>query len=60
MPKEYQFVFTGFTVAWLILVVYAVTLMRREGRLRRELDRVRRMVEGAGKKAERFRAGSSS
>jgi CcmD family protein len=51
MPKEYQFVFTGFTVAWLILVVYALTLMRREGRLKRELDRVRRMVEGAGKRS---------
>lgn len=51
MPKEYQFVFTGFTVAWLILVVYALTLLRREHRLKRELDRVRRMVEGAGKRS---------
>ncbi|HEY4360849.1 MAG TPA: CcmD family protein [Bryobacteraceae bacterium] len=51
MPREYQFVFTGLTVAWLILVVYALTLMRREGRLKRELDRVRRMVEGSGKKS---------
>jgi len=37
-------------VAWLILVVYALTLMRREGRLKREMERVRRMVEGAGKR----------
>ena len=50
MPREFQFVFIGFTVAWLILVVYALTLMRREHRLKKELDRVRRMVEGAGKR----------
>jgi CcmD family protein len=37
--------FYGFAAAWLIVVAYVVLLALREGRLRRELDRVRQMVE---------------
>src|SRR5215831_337734 len=44
-PREFQFVFGGFVTAWLILVIYAVSLGLRERRLRKELDRVRQMVE---------------
>jgi hypothetical protein len=44
-PREFQFVFGGFLTAWLILVIYAVSLGLRERRLRKELDRVRQMVE---------------
>jgi CcmD family protein len=47
--RELQFVFYGFTAAWLIIVVYVLTIVLRERRLRRELDRVRRMVEDPGK-----------
>jgi CcmD family protein len=39
------FMFYGFAAAWLIVVGYVVMLALREGRLRRELDRVRQMVE---------------
>jgi CcmD family protein len=39
------YMFYGFTSAWLIVVVYVVLLALRENRLRRELDRVRQMVE---------------
>jgi CcmD family protein len=43
--RNFEFMFLGFLVAWLIIVVYVVTLATREGKLKRELDRVRRMVE---------------
>jgi CcmD family protein len=39
------FMFYGFAAAWVIVVFYVVMLALREGRLRRELDRVRQMVE---------------
>ena len=42
---NFTYMFYGFLVAWLIVVVYVVFLAMREGRLKRELDRVRRMVE---------------
>jgi CcmD family protein len=44
-PREYQYVFAGLTIVWLVVTVYVVTLVLRERRLRAELDRVRRMVE---------------
>jgi CcmD family protein len=53
MPRESQFIFAAFTAAWLILLVYVVTLVLRERRLRKELDRVRRMVEGADREKRR-------
>ena len=43
--NNFDFMFYGFLAAWLIVVVYVVSLAMREGRLKRELDRVRRMVE---------------
>jgi CcmD family protein len=49
-PREYQYIFMGFTAAWVILVAYVTSIVLRERRLRRELDRVRRMVEDSGKK----------
>jgi CcmD family protein len=42
---NFVYMFYGFLAAWLIVVVYVVFLAMREGRLKRELDRVRRMVE---------------
>jgi CcmD family protein len=39
------FLFIGFTVAWLIVTGYVISIALREKRLRHELDRVKRMVE---------------
>jgi len=50
-PREYQFVFLAFLAAWLILIAYVVSIVVRERKLRKELDRVRRMVESAEKTA---------
>jgi CcmD family protein len=44
-PQNYTFMFLGFTVAWLIIIVYVISIARREKNLREELDRVKRMVE---------------
>jgi len=40
----------GFMAAWIIIVVYVITIVLRESKLRRELDRVRRMVETPSKR----------
>jgi CcmD family protein len=39
------FLFIGYTVAWLIVIVYVISIALREKKLRQELDRVKRMVE---------------
>ena len=44
-PQNYTFLFLGFTVAWLIIIVYVISIALREKKLREELDRVKRMVE---------------
>ena len=49
---NYTFMFVGFTVAWLIIIVYVISIALREKRLRQELDRVKRMVE-EGEQAKR-------
>lgn len=46
--RNFLFMFYGFLAAWLIVVIYVVLLAMREHRLRRELDRVRKMVERSG------------
>jgi CcmD family protein len=43
--RNFQFMFYGFSVAWSIIALYVITIAAREGRLRKELDRVKRMVE---------------
>jgi CcmD family protein len=40
----------GLTAAWAVVAVYVIFMELRGRRLRKELDRVRRMVEGSGKK----------
>ncbi len=44
-PQNYTFMFYGFTVAWLIIIVYVISIALREKKLRQELDRVKHMVE---------------
>jgi CcmD family protein len=44
--RNLQFMFYGFTAAWLIILIYVVSLALRERRLRKELDRVKNMIQG--------------
>ena len=39
-----QFMFYGFLAAWIIVVLYMGTLVRRGTRLKRELEDVKRMM----------------
>jgi CcmD family protein len=43
--RNFTYMFYGFAAAFLILVVYVVSLALRERKLKSEIDRVRRMVE---------------
>ena len=43
--RNLTYMFYGFLAAWLIILAYVLSLAMRESRLRKELDRVRRMVE---------------
>ena len=45
MEQNYTFLFYGFTAAWLVIIVYVISIALRESKLRQELDRVKRMVE---------------
>jgi hypothetical protein len=48
-PRELQFVCYGLTAAWTVVILYVLIMEFRGRRLRKELDRVRRMVDGSGK-----------
>jgi hypothetical protein len=37
--------FYGFLAAWLIVIIYVISIALRERKLRQELDRVKRMVD---------------
>jgi CcmD family protein len=43
--RNFTFMFYGFLAAWLIVLVYIVSLARRGARLRRELDDVKQLVK---------------
>jgi CcmD family protein len=43
--RNFIFMFYGFLVAWLVLVVYVLSMVGRERKLRRELDSVKNMLE---------------
>jgi CcmD family protein len=45
MDRNFEYMFYGFLAAWLIIFAYVVLIATREQRLKRELDRVRQMVE---------------
>jgi CcmD family protein len=46
MDRNFEYMFYGFTAAWLIVIIYVISIALRERRLRDELDRVKRMLEG--------------
>lgn len=45
MDKNFAYMFYGFLAAWLVVIVYVISIALREKNLRQELDRVKRMVE---------------
>jgi len=49
MNANFEYLCYGLTAAWLIVALYLILLGLRESKLRRELDRVRQMVEPRAK-----------
>jgi CcmD family protein len=45
MDRNFEYMFYGFTAAWLVVMIYVISIALRERRLREELDRVKRMFE---------------
>jgi len=43
--RNFMFMFWGFAGAWVIVLLYVISIAARESRLRKELDRVRKMIE---------------
>ena len=42
--RNFTFMFYGFLAAWLIVLIYVVSLARRSARLRKELEDVKQLV----------------
>ena len=49
MNANFEYLCYGLMAAWLIVAFYVLLLGLREGKLSKELDRVRHMVEPRGK-----------
>ena len=43
--RNIQFMFWGLATAWGLLAIYVVMLAAREGRLKKQLDSLKRMIE---------------
>ena len=50
LQRNYEFLSYGLIVAWLVLVVYVLMLVSRERRLKREIGRLKAMLEERQKK----------
>ena len=43
--RNFLYMFYGFAVAWVVVVVYVLTLVSREKKLRDEMRRLKSMIE---------------
>ena len=43
--RNFTFMFYGFLAAWLIVMVYVISLIRRSSRLKKELEDVERLLD---------------
>ena len=58
--RNFTYMFYGFLAAWLIVLLYVISLARRNSRLKRELDDVKNLVastqsEGTVRQEDRVR-----
>lgn len=44
--RNFAYMFYGFSAAWILVVVYVISLVLRERKIRAEMESLRRMVEG--------------
>lgn len=45
--RNFTFMFYGFAAAWIIVLLYVISLARRGARLKKELDDVRQLIASA-------------
>lgn len=45
--RNFIFMFYGFLAAWLIVLLYVISLARRGARLKKELDQVKELVNSS-------------
>lgn len=50
LQRNFQGLVWGFVAAWLILLIYTVMIVFRERKIRREMERLKNMVEDTEKK----------
>ena len=50
--RNFTYMFYGFLAAWLIVLVYVVSLARRGARLKKELEDVKAMLAPPGQRIE--------
>ncbi len=48
--RNFQYMFYGFSAAWVIIVIYALTLLGRERKMREEIGRLKNMLDDKEKK----------
>ena len=49
-PRNFQYMFYGFSAAWVIIVLYALTLLGRERKMKDEIARLKNMLEDKERK----------
>jgi CcmD family protein len=50
--RNFTYMFYGFTAAWLIIMLYVISLARRGARLKKELEDVKQLIRGDRSKDE--------
>lgn len=53
--RNFTFMFYGFLAAWLIVLIYVISLARRGARLKKELDNVKQLLSSAHPEETRVR-----
>jgi len=48
--RNFQYMFYGFSAAWVVIVIYAITLFARESKIKAEIDRLKSMLEEKDRK----------
>ena len=51
LQRNFQGLIWGFVAAWVILMAYTLMIVLRERKIRREMERLKNMVEDTGKKS---------
>ena len=43
--RNFQYMFYGFSAAWVMIVIYALSMLARERKIKAEIDRLKSMME---------------